>query len=308
MKEVSTAITPPMLFFERLSCLYRAETMNPWWHWYSEDFGPRRALALFAGQYAYERQGRALSYPHAAYFAIASREDQAVDAAEVWRAFQRDLDGARLNLKNNPLAHTSPNCRCACCIFTGGDDRLVDIVEVARCELAEGHLRRAFDRLNRVRGVGPKIASFFLRDVAVWFKIEPVKDREILQPVDVWVQRYLPIPAGGAAGPTQSQTARWICENSAAPEAANQGLWYFGSQIAASEVKLRKALANEQYAYELVERYVDQLQSAVTAWRSPVYQPDHRVLAASGPSTGRATVNSVGGEELEPVKRPAGSS
>jgi hypothetical protein len=77
----------------------------------------------------------------------------------------------------------------------------------------------------------------------VRFSIEPLHDRELLQPVD-------------------------ICAHSAAPEAANQGLWYFASQIASSEVKLRRALADDEYARALVERYVDNLGDAVAAWRS----------------------------------------
>ena len=268
-------MTLPLRFFERLSCMYRAQMMDPWWRWYREDPGPRRALALFAGQYAYERQGRAPAYPHAAYVAI--EQSPALDAGEIWRGFQRELDEAKPNPKLNPLYHIMASCSCARCTFAGSHGELLDLVEAARSELADGHLWSAFGRLDRVRGVGPKIASFFLRDVAVWFKIEPVRDRELLQPVDVWVRRYMPIPAGGAAEPTDRQTARWICENSAAPEAANQGLWYFGSQIAASDVKLRRALADEQYAYELVERYVDQIQDAVAAWRNPNHhRPDQQ--------------------------------
>ena len=36
--------------------------------------------------------------------------------------------------------------------------------------------------------------------------------------------------------------------------------------IAASEVKLCRALDNEEYANEITERYVKQLQSAANAW------------------------------------------
>jgi hypothetical protein len=46
-----------------------------------------------------------------------------------------------------------------------------------------------------------------------------------------------------------------LCEHSAAPEALNQGLWYFSSQIAASEVKPRHAL-DESYASEISQRYL----------------------------------------------------
>jgi hypothetical protein len=259
-------VAPPLQLFERLSWLYRAQMMDPWWRWYSEGPGSRRALALFTGQYAYERQGRARSYPHAAYFAV--KECVALDAAGIWRAFQDELDGAKTNPRLNPLNHTGTRCSCVRCTVTSSDGGLEDLVEAIRADLVGGHVRRGFQRVDLVRGVGPKIASFFLRDLAVWFKIEPLQDRELLQPIDVWVRRYVALLNGGAVALTDHHTAQWICENSAAPEAANQGLWYFASQIAASEVKMRRALADEQYASELVEGYVDQLRGAVAAWTS----------------------------------------
>jgi hypothetical protein len=32
----------PLEFFERLSWMYRAQMMDPWWRWYSGDPGPLR--------------------------------------------------------------------------------------------------------------------------------------------------------------------------------------------------------------------------------------------------------------------------
>jgi hypothetical protein len=109
------AVMLPLEFFERLSCMYRAQLMDPWWRWYTAEPGPQRALALFAGQYAYERQGRARSYPHAAYFAI--EKTPALDAAEIWHALLSELDDARPNRNLNPLYHTGAPCNCVCCTF-----------------------------------------------------------------------------------------------------------------------------------------------------------------------------------------------
>jgi hypothetical protein len=252
-------------FFERMSGMYRAQMMDPWWHWYGEDPGPRRALALFAGNYAYERQGRARSYPHAAYLAVMHVSGE-LDAADIWQAFLAELDRAKSNPKLNPLNHTTRSCSCVRCAFSDSQGQLEDIVDVVHTELVEGRVRDAFDRLDSVRGIGPKIASFFLRDLAIWFKIEPRQRRDLLQPIDVWVHRYVAMLDGGAASRRDEWTANWICEHSAAPEALNQGLWYFSSQIAASQVKLRHALDEEDYASEITERYVAQLRDAVAAW------------------------------------------
>jgi hypothetical protein len=258
-------MTIPVQFFEQISCLYRAELMNPWWVWYEEEPCPKRALALLVGQYAYERQGRAPDYPHAAYFAV--QASQASGPAGIWRAFLRELDGVKPNAQRNPLFHSPAGCTCAWCTFADAAGELADIVEFARSALADGRVRQAFERLDRVRGIGPKIASFFLRDAATWFGTVPARERELLQPVDMWVRRGVTRLAGDVAAGTDSQVARWICMNCAAPEAFNQGLWYFASRIAASDVKLRRALGDEAYARDLVERYVGQRHQAVTAWQ-----------------------------------------
>jgi hypothetical protein len=97
----------------------------------------------------------------------------------------------------------------------------------------------------------------------VRFSIEPLHDRELLQPIDVWVRRYETRLTAAALPVGDLLAAQWICANSATPEAANQGLWYFAScrasQIASSEVKLRRALTDDEYARALVERYVGNL-------------------------------------------------
>ncbi|MEM3485461.1 MAG: hypothetical protein QXI12_07540 [Candidatus Methanomethyliaceae archaeon] len=85
----------------------------------------------------------------------------------------------------------------------------------------------------------------FLRDVAVYFglteSLRNAKDRWLLQPVDVWVKRTVPILAG-AHIMKDEEMAQWIVENAAEPETANQGIWYFGSQIVQSKEDLEKAL------------------------------------------------------------------
>jgi hypothetical protein len=65
---------------------------------------------------------------------------------------------------------------------------------------------------------------------------------------------------------TDQKVAEWILETAVAPEAANQGLWYSASVIAVFEVRLRRPVADQQYADELVHRYINRLRSTVAAW------------------------------------------
>ena len=48
-----------------------------------------------------------------------------------------------------------------------------------------------FDELRKIFGIGPKLASLFLRDVCFVYKVEPVVREQLicLQPVDTWVMQ-----------------------------------------------------------------------------------------------------------------------
>lgn len=209
----------PLQFSERLSCMYRAQMMDPWWRWYSEGRGATRPGALC---WAIRLRTSAALLP--ARGVLRGRGQAGLDAAEMLQAFRRELAGAKSNPQHNALNRTAASCVCVRCIFTGSNGRLQDIVDATRSDLIGGRVERAFEQLRLVRGIGPKITSFFLRDLAVWFKIEPLRDREWLQPIDCWVRRYVASLIKGSAEPTDEQTARWICRNSAALEAAKQGL------------------------------------------------------------------------------------
>ena len=90
-------------------------------------------------------------------------------------------------------------------------------------------MREAWEKLTSIRGIGAKIASLFLRDLAVWFDLTPNVDRWYMQPVDVWVRRTVKLLSG--SNMSDEEIAKWIVRNSENPERANQGIWYFASQV-----------------------------------------------------------------------------
>lgn len=83
--------------------------------------------------------------------------------------------------------------------------------------------------------VGPKIASFYLRDLVTLFNLEqfvPADFQYTLQPVDVWVRR-LAITAGmvthGATDEAIRQAiVKLTAERGCSPLQFNQGAWYLG--------------------------------------------------------------------------------
>jgi Holliday junction resolvasome RuvABC DNA-binding subunit len=122
--------------------------------------------------------------------------------------------------------------------------------------------------IQNINGIGPKIASLFLRDIAVMYNIFPAKDRHLLQPVDVWVKRAFE-RLTDHHNPDVETIERGIIKEAARinvlPEAINQGMWYFSSQIADSEYRLSEALDDFGYAKVLIQEYIEAIRQEAAA-------------------------------------------
>jgi len=250
---------------------------------------PDLALSQFLFGYAFERQGRSPSYAHIARHVIKSEatrkalwHDEEMPK-RAWASFCAKLkeirEGARSNPKNNPLcphgySYASKNGSIKTTqpsVLEFAQQRLKDfdfnIVTWARCALNTDQVLAAHNDLRSINGIGPKIASFFLRDVAWCFRIKVNRQRYLLQPVDVWVERM-----AQQLGPVaKARAAAWIVQQSkdaeVMPEAVNAGVWYFGSLIAGSEFRLSLALNDLKYARNLVDEHVKGLRMQANAWK-----------------------------------------
>lgn len=83
--------------------------------------------------------------------------------------------------------------------------------------------------------IGPKVASFYLRDLVTLYGLEshvPAQVQYMLQPVDVWVRR-LAVTAGIVASDASDEAIRQAivklsAERGCSPLQFNQGVWYLG--------------------------------------------------------------------------------
>jgi hypothetical protein len=207
-------------------------------------------------------QGASPSYAPAAREAI--RCVGIGDPARLWRMFC-DLVPGPTNPKLNPLYHHRGACDCVSCVLAAG--RGFNVITDSRRLLERNEVDAAHSTLHAIRGVGPKIASFFLRDVALHYGLEPAEDRHLLQPIDLWVRRFARMLDRSLDGKPDPVVARWIVDRSQRPELANAGLWYFGARIAPQKHAYERALGDVAEARRLAERYVDRLERAVAAWR-----------------------------------------
>jgi hypothetical protein len=252
-----------MQFLERLGCMYVSRYMHPLWH-DRKAMDSRQALELFLEGYAFERQGRSPVYAPAAVDAV--NKSHNLSAEQVWKNFGDSLDWQKLNKLNNPLYHTKSQCNC---VIDGlkSTSGIRNIVADARNAIADGRVREIYEEVDAIRGIGPKIASFFLRDVALRFDIAPTNERALLQPIDVWVMRIVGHFDTNLSAEGEIQS--WIVDHFDNPEMANAGMWYFASQVAGSNYEVGKALDDPKYARKLVESHVASLQAAVESWRHP---------------------------------------
>ena len=110
--------------------------------------------------------------------------------------------------------------------------------------------------------MGPKVAAFYLRDLAIVMDIdlEGIENRHLLQPVDIWVKRAVTILNDGE-GVAGDEIANWIVRRSGQPELANMGMWYFSSQIARSEYRLGNVLSDLGKAGDLAAEHAVRVRS-----------------------------------------------
>lgn len=154
------------------------------------------ALVQFITAYAYERQGAPSAYRTLANDALVSVGSEfsrpgARFASRVWMEFR---DRARktdlsVNAKVNPLNDEGAANNVSAPRFVATLARFQhNILRWSKAMIERGDAENALSRLQTIRGIGPKIAAFYLRDVARFFELEE-RPGWCFQPIDVWTRR-----------------------------------------------------------------------------------------------------------------------
>lgn len=284
-------VTEILKLIEAIAHVFEARFMNPNRNDYPYlDTDPWQALAFFARHYAFERQGRSPNFAPAAADVIMefgkegiSLDNQQV-AQQVWCRFRERLSNSGLNERNSPLCpkgivytdkggqHRTQQLSAVEFIQQRLDDH--NLVIWAKHKLASDNVKEAHKALAGINGIGGKIVSLFLRDVALMFDVVPTRDRELLQSVDIWVRRTVAKLADKGSPSDDAACAHWIVSSSnsvgLSPERVNAGMWYLGAQIAGSQYVLNRLLADPLELRDRIERHVRALASAAEAWEPPI--------------------------------------
>ena len=275
-------------FFAELADLFEARFMKPLWLRYPDrDSDNFDALALFLDGYAFARQGAKPDFAHAAVDVVKELKTRAQSltadstAQLAWEMFRTRLRYKDLNEANNPLCpsgtdytrRTGPSATYSDSVFeflrSFEEHQIVpNIVSFVRYSLKIDKVRDAHKSLCTINGIGPKIASLFLRDVAKFYEVFPSKDRVLLQPVDVWIKRITSYMFRRDL--SSEDIPELILEHTLAndinPEAVNEGMWYFGSEIADSHYRMQSALDDLTYAKALTEEHAKAIREELLVW------------------------------------------
>ncbi len=227
----------------------------------------KEGLAVFLQHYAFERSGAPRYYSQYASEAVRAYQEEKPQSDFkdiVWNNFLRLLDGKPPNDKHNPLNPSNEGKQSITSLVLSVEQYNYNIIQWARDNLNNGQPSKVFDELCGVRGIGEKIASFFLRDVAGAFMMDELglDAARYLQPMDIWTKRgsrALAMQINRSGLYKNEELAKIIVEVSqiagVRPSLLNTGLWVFGALFMQEEAKFLQALTSPEEFRHFLTKY-----------------------------------------------------
>lgn len=230
------------------------------------------ALGIFCEHYAYERAGAPRSWGRIARNAVEGFSNRGAIVAlpnYAWNRFSSKVSAP--NEKSNPLAMSPPKIPATRFISRLAEDDH-NIIRWAARRLSAGDAVATNNELQAITGIGPKIASLFLRDVVTSHQVSEARldDCRAILPVDVWIRR------GVASITREPESAK---EDHVVQDAAlaiakrlgiriatlDTGLWVLGARLARSPLRLEEVLTDQSTFKALIQGERIQTQAAALA-------------------------------------------
>lgn len=238
------------------------------------------ALLKFVNSYAYERQGSAR-----AYRTIGTRVISEIFGDNILSITQKDVDSAwrlykkiakeeygslKLNETHNPLKSDGG---VLCRLAEKGEKNIYTYVK--RLLRREG-VEQAYIFIYSIRGVGPKITSLYLRDVA-YLELDSAKHYHfLLQPIDTWLNQAIEIILKHTAEKAFKKTSDKqkliveLCRKAiCSPIDFNQGAWIAGSVVAQDYGTFKDVIEDKEKAKSVIQQRIkerEELTDAMKKW------------------------------------------
>lgn len=210
--------------------------------------------ALF-GEYAFSRRGKERDELAAIAVKSLDRTLQEgdllgrTDAEDLWLAFENACEEAGrkpMEQINRGVVQGLAELAQEVSQDSGCGSIALWVVEAAR---RTGRIEAQFMRMVDVRGVGPKLASLFLRDVVYLFNLEPriePMDRLYYQPIDKWIRGVAEFIVEDYEHPADwilaGKIAKIVRKSGVSGPLFNMGTTYFGSREAHSAEQFADAI------------------------------------------------------------------
>jgi virulence-associated protein VapD len=282
--------------FAKVGIVYHEREVESWWKTFpNHGSDAYESLRIFLGGYAFERQGGSFYAPFACEALKQARPDF-LNAAIVWKSFRnevekwklhnQDTSPLRMNESRNPLAPKGTPFLTKSGTAKTSDISNIEFANEIGVPLIDwvhnklqGEIQNTHDRLCKISGIGTKIASYFMRDVACQNVanqfdcfLSDVSNRHLLQPIDIWTRRAAEgLSTKKFPDDDPTPAAKFIVNESlnagVSPERVNQGMWYFGAEIAGTDYYLNKLLIDpdgSKRASDDLRKHLQSLQSAAS--------------------------------------------
>ena len=226
-----------------------------------------QALACFLEFYAYARQGAAPAYPIIALKALRNRFNERMssvtvaDAIIVWKNYQEiarnEFGNLRVNQTHNPMSSDNGLLKVIV------NNNITNLATHVRSLIQNKQTKQAHNLITDIRGIGTKISSLYLRDIAYFGKLheEEIEDQHYLQPVDTWIEQTLSIIFSDAKPRSLKKKQEMIvelCHSAGISSIAfNQGAWILGSQVT-GDFSTFKQLAQGQSAEAIIQKHIEE--------------------------------------------------
>ncbi len=208
------------------------------------------SIICFVHNYAHERQGAAQGYRTLAALSVereiprSSRYIKPSDVRRVWEVY-KELAGKyfpdlSLNPTNNPINEDKGVLSVLC------EDKTPNLYGRVTNLLTRGEAKAAHDFIKQIRGVGNKIAAFYLRDIVCIEKIpeDELDTIHLIQPVDTWVRQAYSVVMGKNLPQDQIEAMKDVADLCKAAQCShvefNQGAWACGSLLGKDIYHLRR--------------------------------------------------------------------
>jgi hypothetical protein len=224
------------------------------------------ALHCFLETYAYEHQGSAKAYPIIATQTIEKIFNGKVETvssthcSEAWQTYQyiakNDFNELRVNPTHNPMNNYDG------VLSIMAQQKVSNLAEYTKNLLEKDGAKKAHEFIDEIKGIGPKIASFYLRDIVCLSGLDEnkIQDSFYLQPFDTWLEQAFSLITknGETSLESKQRTLVELCKvANCSPVAFNQGSWIVGSQIAGDFQSFRR-IAFDENSKELIEEYIQE--------------------------------------------------